>query len=79
MLVLTRKKGESIMIDHHISVTVLSVEGDHVKIGVDAPKEVVVFRREVYETIQAANREAISPTPLPKDLHQLFKQTKKGS
>ncbi|MBE3555459.1 MAG: carbon storage regulator CsrA [Firmicutes bacterium] len=52
MLVLTRKANQSIIIGEDIVVTVIAVEGDAVKIGIDAPKDVSVFRREVYETLQ---------------------------
>jgi carbon storage regulator len=55
MLVLTRKTNESIIIGDDIAVTVLGVEGDHVKIGITAPREVAVHRREVFEQIKEAN------------------------
>ena len=52
MLVLTRKKNESIVIGENIVVTMIDVRGDKVRLGIDAPKEVSVHRREVYEAIQ---------------------------
>lgn len=52
MLVLSRKKDESIIINDHIRVTVVEIRGDKVRLGIDAPKEVTVHRREVYEAIQ---------------------------
>jgi carbon storage regulator len=52
MLVLSRKKDESIMINDHIRVTVVEIRGDKVRLGIDAPKDVTVHRREVYEAIQ---------------------------
>ena len=52
MLVLSRKKNESIIINDHITVTVVEIRGDKVRLGIDAPKEVTVHRREVYEAIQ---------------------------
>jgi carbon storage regulator len=52
MLVLSRKKNESIIIDDHITVTVVEIRGDKVRLGIEAPKEVTVHRREVYEAIQ---------------------------
>jgi len=58
MLVLTRKKGESIIIGDQIELVVLSVEGDTIKLGIEAPKHVEIFRKEVYLTIQNANKEA---------------------
>jgi carbon storage regulator len=58
MLVLTRKKGETIMIGDHIELTVVGVEGDTVKIGIRAPRNVEIHRQEVYLAIQQSNREA---------------------
>jgi carbon storage regulator len=52
MLVLSRKKDESIIINDHIRVTVVEIRGDKVRLGIDAPKDVSVHRREVYEAIQ---------------------------
>ena len=56
MLVLSRKKDESIIINDHIRVTIVEIRGDKVRLGIDAPKEVSVHRREVYEAIQNQNR-----------------------
>lgn len=58
MLALSRKKNEAIVIDNNIEVTVLEVKGDQVKIGIAAPKEVPVYRKEVYLQIQKANQDA---------------------
>lgn len=52
MLVLSRKRGESITIGNGVTITVLSVHGDRVKIGVVAPAEVPVHRQEIYERIE---------------------------
>ena len=52
MLVLSRKKNESIIINDHITITVVEIRGDKVRLGIDAPKDVTVHRREVYEAIQ---------------------------
>ncbi|KGR76500.1 carbon storage regulator CsrA [Ureibacillus sinduriensis] len=60
MLVLSRKKNESIMIGDHIEVKILSVEGDQVKLGIVAPKTVKVHRSEVFEAIQEQNKEALN-------------------
>ncbi|MGI8558871.1 MAG: carbon storage regulator CsrA [Solirubrobacteraceae bacterium] len=60
MLVLTRKSNQSIMIGDDIEITVLSVMGDKVRIGVQAPREVPVFRHEVYLDIQREQREALT-------------------
>lgn len=58
MLVLSRKPGQSLLIGDGITVTVLEVKGDAVRIGVKAPREVPVHRFEVYEAIKAENRAA---------------------
>lgn len=60
MLVLSRKKGETIMIGDQIEVKVISVEGDQVKLGILAPKSVKVHRSEVFEAIQQQNKEALA-------------------
>lgn len=52
MLVLSRKKNETIIINDKITVTVIEIRGDKVRLGIDAPKDVAVHRREVYEAIQ---------------------------
>jgi carbon storage regulator len=53
VLILTRRIGESLMIGHEVTVTVLDVQGHQVRIGVNAPKDVAVHREEVYERVQA--------------------------
>lgn len=58
MLALSRKKNEAIMINNNIEITVLEIRGEQVKLGISAPKEVPVYRKEVYLDIQNANREA---------------------
>lgn len=57
---MSRKKNEAIVINNNIEVTILEVKGDQVKIGITAPKEVPVYRKEVYMQIQNANKEAVS-------------------
>ena len=68
MLILSRKSGESIVIDGQIVVKMVRVEGDVVKLGIEAPSEVPVHRKEVYEEIQRSNQQALTKqsTPLPK-------------
>ena len=63
MLVLSRKKDESIIINDHIRVTIVEVRGDKVRIGIDAPKDVAVHRQEVYEAIQS-QRSLTEPQPV---------------
>ena len=58
MLVLNRKKGESIIIGDGIEIQVVEIQGDSIKIGIEAPKEVRIFRKELYEEIIRANTEA---------------------
>lgn len=60
MLVLTRKTGESIMIGDTIEVKIIAVEGDQVKLGIDAPSSVKVYRSEVYKAIQEENKAALN-------------------
>ena len=60
MLILSRKLGESIVIDGHIPVTVMRVDGEVVKLGIAAPAEVPVHRKEVYEEIQRNNQQALT-------------------
>ncbi|WP_339320503.1 carbon storage regulator CsrA [Paenibacillus sp. FSL R10-2734] len=73
MLVLSRKKGESIVIQDQIELTILSVDGDTVKVGISAPKHVDIFRKEIYLSIQEANRESVAPqqTDLNALIHRL--------
>ena len=64
MLVLTRHKDESIIIGDNIELMVVEVRGDKVKIGINAPPEVRVYRKEIYDAIQQENIEAArTPTP----------------
>lgn len=72
MLVLSRKIGESIVIQDQIEVTVIGVEGDNVRIGISAPKDVDIFRKEVYQAIQQSNRESVMPTQV--NLNALIKR-----
>ena len=59
MLVLSRKTNESIVIDGNITVSVLRVDHDNVRIGIEAPLEIPVLRKEIYEAIKTNNREAV--------------------
>lgn len=58
MLILSRKTNEKICIGENITLTIIEVRGDQVKIGVDAPKDVKVFRHEVFQAIQSENKAA---------------------
>ena len=57
MLVLSRKRDESIVIDGDITITVVEIRGDKVRLGIDAPKDVGVYRSEVWESIQDSKGE----------------------
>ena len=62
MLVLTRKAGESIVIGDNIEITVIETKGDQIKLGIKAPKDIDIHRKEIYENIQNENQQAITQT-----------------
>jgi carbon storage regulator len=61
MLILSRKPGETVVIDGRIRVKVIRVEGEVVKIGIEAPADISIHRQEVYDEIQRSNQEAATP------------------
>ncbi|QBG47403.1 carbon storage regulator [Verrucomicrobia bacterium S94] len=67
MLILTRKSDESVMLSDDIEVKVLSVRGDQVSLGFSAPAEMNIYRKEIYEAILAANKEAAGQSDQPLD------------
>jgi carbon storage regulator len=73
MLILSRKPGESIVIDGRIVVKIVRLEGDMVKVGIEAAKEVPIHRQEVYDEIQRNNQEALTDSRPP--LSRLFSKT----
>ena len=77
MLVLSRKKNESIVINNDITIVVVEIRGDKVRLGVEAPKEVPVHRREVYEAIQRENLRASRLDP--SDTKDLGKSVTRGT
>ena len=70
MLALTRKKGSSIVIGNDIEITVLGIQGDQVKLGIVAPKNISVHRKEIFLQIQKENAEAALNSNI--DLKKLF-------
>jgi len=72
MLVLTRKNGETIKIGDDIEITIVSAKNDQVKIGIKAPKNVEIFRKEILDQIQTENQQA------SKDISSLLKFMKKS-
>lgn len=71
MLALSRKKNEALIINNDIEITILDIRGDQVKIGISAPKEVPIYRKEVYIQIEEANKEAMNTENL-EALKELF-------
>lgn len=71
MLALSRKKNEALVINNDIEITILDIRGDQVKIGISAPKEVPIYRKEVYIQIEEANKEAMNAENL-EALKELF-------
>jgi len=60
MLVLSRKKGESIMINDQIEVTILGIDAETIKIGIKAPKNIEIHRKEIFDAIQSNNQDAVA-------------------
>ncbi len=60
MLALSRKRNEALVINNNIEITILEIKGEQVKLGISAPKEVPVYRKEVYIQIQNSNEEAMN-------------------
>ena len=81
MLVLTRKKDQALVIGDDIAITVLDIQGDQIRLGVEAPKNVKIFRKELYLEILEENKNAAkSAAQVPNvDLKALFKFTKPES
>lgn len=77
MLVLSRKKNESIIIGDDVEIVIVDIKGDQVKVGIKAPRKVSVHRAEVYEEIQAENKKAATTPKQLSGLGSLFNQFKK--
>jgi len=68
MLILTRRVGETVMIGDDVTITVLGVKGNQVRVGINAPKNVAVHREEIYERIKREQRsEEVSEKPKPQE------------
>ena len=78
MLILARRIGESIMIGDRIEISVVDIKGDQVKLGINAPAAVKVYRREVYTAIQEENRAAAAAAPKSLPRIEGLLQKKKG-
>lgn len=72
MLALARKVNESIVINDNIEVTILEIKGDQIKVGINAPKSVPIYRKEIYSQIQESNKEAANAEG-PAALSELLK------
>jgi carbon storage regulator len=78
MLVLSRKKGESIILQDNIEITILEVDADTVKIGINAPRDVEILRKELYTSVKETNREAAAPVSNLQALQDELKKIKKN-
>ncbi|WP_418791020.1 carbon storage regulator CsrA [Phosphitispora sp. TUW77] len=67
MLALTRKSGQSIIIDDNIEITVVEIKGDQVRLGISAPRTVKILRKEIFDEIKAENMTAAVVSQIPKD------------
>jgi carbon storage regulator len=72
MLALARKANESIVINNNVEITILEIKGDQVKIGINAPKSVPIYRKELYDQIQEANKESADNTKAVDAINKLF-------
>ena len=72
MLALTRKKGESLVVNNNIEITILEIRGDQIKIGISAPKDVPIYRKEVSLQIQEENKKAAAQVADVAELENLF-------
>ena len=72
MLALSRKINESIMIGHDIEITVLEIKGEQVKLGINAPKNIAIYRKEIYMQIEEANKAAAEGELTPETLERMF-------
>lgn len=76
VLVLTRKKGQSLMIGQNIEISIVDIQGDQVRIGINAPREVSIHRKEVFDEIRKENLAATSHVPDKQALQTAFTELK---
>lgn len=74
MLILSRKKDESIIIDGNIEIKIVELEDGKVKIGIEAPRNIEIMRKEIYKRIQDENLAAVNTTTKLDDMKNLFKK-----
>lgn len=77
MLILSRKRNDSIRIGDNITITVVEISGDTIKIGIDAPKNIQIIRSELLKAVEQENKNAASPRSAIFDLAQLIKGDQK--
>ena len=73
MLALSRRLNESIVIGNDVEISILEIKGDQVKIGINAPKNVPIFRKEIFVQIQEENKNAVAQEQSREAIEQLFK------
>ena len=73
MLALSRKLGESIVIGKDVKISILEIKGDQIKIGIDAPKNVTIYREEIFKQIEEENKEALKQNNAKESLSKLFR------
>jgi len=72
MLVLTRKPGEAVRIGMNLVITIKEIRGKQVRLGIEAPPSIPVYREEIYESVMQSNREALAPAQLSGELKDLL-------
>ncbi|SHG54244.1 carbon storage regulator, CsrA [Thermosyntropha lipolytica DSM 11003] len=77
MLVLGRRKGESIIIGDDIEISIIDIQNEVVKIGINAPRQVSIVRKEIYEEVREANREAVRNVREAGAISRLWKREEK--